>query len=84
MEGGEGGAAAFQVGIPLTGLDDGQPRDVVARLLGEQDRLRAFLSLGCALTRMVLAVLTDPSAKRKDQTEGGELRLSLTFQKLDQ
>ena len=43
-----------------------------------------FLSLGCVLTRMVLAVLTDPSAKRKDQTEGGELRLSLTFQKLDQ
>ena len=61
--------------------DVGAPRDVVARLLGEQDRKRfsrwaAFSHRWCCVP--------DPSAKRKDQTEGGELRLSLTFQKLDQ
>ena len=82
LEGGEGGAgAAFQVGIPLTGLDDGQPRDVVARLLGEQDRKR--FSRWAPFSHRWRCV-PDPSAKRKDQTEGGELRLSLTFQKLDQ
>ena len=44
--GGEGGAgAAFRVGIPLAGLDDGQPRDVVARLLGEGRCKRFSVSL---------------------------------------